>query len=142
MPQPRTTMRKTKEILRLKLHCNLSVRQIATSVKASNGKVSDVINRAKAANLSWPLASDLNDETVLNGRGLSAGDLSPTSIYKSRMDERVELGKELLPQSILLETSRTYADIAEKITGKAIQISNDPKSEIITILKNEYGLID
>merc|ERR1712176_630783 len=37
---------------------------------------------------------------------------------KNRMDERKQLGENLLPQSILMETSRVYADIAEKITGE------------------------
>jgi len=61
---------------------------------------------------------------------------------KNRMDERTELGKELLPQSILMDVSKTYTDIAETITGEKIQISNDPKNEIISILKEQYGLID
>jgi len=61
---------------------------------------------------------------------------------KNRMDERTELGKELLPQSILMDVSKTYTDIAETITGEKIQISNDPKREIISILKEQYGLID
>jgi len=61
---------------------------------------------------------------------------------KNRMDERTELGKELLPQSILMDVSKTYTDIAETITGKKIKISSDPKSEIISILKEQYGLID
>ena len=61
---------------------------------------------------------------------------------KNRMDERTELGKELLPQSILMDISKTYTEIAKTITGETIQISNDPKSEIISILKEQYGLID
>ncbi len=61
---------------------------------------------------------------------------------KNRMDERKELGKELIPQDILLQVSKTYTDVAEKITGEKIVISDDPKSEIISILKDQYGLID
>ncbi len=61
---------------------------------------------------------------------------------KGRMDERKELGKELLPQSILMDVSKTYTDIAETIIGEKIVISDDPKSEIIAILKEQYGLID
>jgi phosphoribosylaminoimidazole-succinocarboxamide synthase len=61
---------------------------------------------------------------------------------KNRMDERKELGKELLPQSILESVSKTYTDIAEKITGSKIEISANPKEEIIAILKEQYGLID
>lgn len=61
---------------------------------------------------------------------------------KNRMDERIELGKELLPKSILMDVSKIYTDIAETITGEKIMISNDPKREIISILKEQYDLID
>jgi phosphoribosylaminoimidazole-succinocarboxamide synthase len=60
---------------------------------------------------------------------------------KNRMDERYRLGEEILPQSIMMETSRVYADIAEKITGEKIVLSEDPKQEIIQILDEKYGLI-
>ena len=39
---------------------------------------------------------------------------------KNRMDERYKLGEEILPQSIMMETSKVYADVAEKITGEKI----------------------
>ncbi len=61
---------------------------------------------------------------------------------KNRMDERVELAKNLLPQSILMDVSKTYTDIAKTITGEEIVITDDPKGEIIAILSNQYGLID
>ncbi|OHD52812.1 MAG: phosphoribosylaminoimidazolesuccinocarboxamide synthase [Spirochaetes bacterium GWE2_31_10] len=61
---------------------------------------------------------------------------------KDRMAERVLLAKNLLPQSILLDVSKTYTGIAETITGRKIEISDDPKGEIIAILKNQYDLID
>merc|ERR1712146_308258 len=47
----------------------------------------------------------------------------------------------LLPESVLMEVSKTYSDIAEKITGQALRISEDPRSEIMTILDVQYGLI-
>eukprot|EP00746_Dinoflagellata_sp_MGD_P150552 gnl/MRDRNA2_/MRDRNA2_82390_c0_seq1.p1 gnl/MRDRNA2_/MRDRNA2_82390_c0~~gnl/MRDRNA2_/MRDRNA2_82390_c0_seq1.p1 ORF type:complete len:832 (+),score=183.04 gnl/MRDRNA2_/MRDRNA2_82390_c0_seq1:81-2576(+) len=63
-------------------------------------------------------------------------------LNKDRMDERSALAKNnLLPQSVLLEVSKTYSDIAEKITGKALRISEDPRSEILTILDVQYGII-
>jgi len=60
---------------------------------------------------------------------------------KNRMDERKKLGENLLPQSILMDTSKVYADIAEKITGEKIVLSENPKEEIIKILDEKYGLI-
>merc|ERR1712023_460249 len=63
-------------------------------------------------------------------------------LNKDRMTERKALAKDnLLPQSVLMEVSKTYSDIAEKITGRALRISEDPRSEIITILDVQYGLI-
>merc|ERR1712139_241254 len=63
-------------------------------------------------------------------------------LNKDRMEERKVLARDnLLPESVLMEVSKTYSDIAEKITGKALRISEDPRSEIISILDVQYGLI-
>jgi adenylosuccinate lyase len=63
-------------------------------------------------------------------------------LNKDRMGERNALSKNnLLPQSVLLEVSETYSAIAEKITGKKLRISEDPRGEIMTILDVQYGLI-
>ncbi|WP_339899389.1 phosphoribosylaminoimidazolesuccinocarboxamide synthase [uncultured Gilvimarinus sp.] len=64
-------------------------------------------------------------------------------LNKDRMAERQALAKEnALPEAALLQVSETYRDIAEKITGEAIVLSDNPKQEIIDILRNDYGLID
>ncbi|MGX5175067.1 phosphoribosylaminoimidazolesuccinocarboxamide synthase [Aliikangiella sp. IMCC44653] len=64
-------------------------------------------------------------------------------LNKDRMQERLALAKDNeLPESVLMEVSKTYTDIAEKITGSAITISDNPKAEIIQILKQDYQLID
>jgi phosphoribosylaminoimidazole-succinocarboxamide synthase len=62
---------------------------------------------------------------------------------KSRMDERIALAaNNMLPVEVLMQTSKTYIDIAEKITGEKLTLSSNPKAEIIAILANDYGLID
>ncbi|TQV87948.1 phosphoribosylaminoimidazolesuccinocarboxamide synthase [Aliikangiella coralliicola] len=64
-------------------------------------------------------------------------------LNKSRMDERTALAADNeLPESVLMEVSKTYTEVAEKITGEKIVLSDNPKAEIIEILKNDYGLID
>ena len=64
-------------------------------------------------------------------------------LNKDRMPEREALAREnLLPQEVLMQVSETYTGIAEKITGKKITISDNPKAEIIKILKEEFDLID
>jgi len=64
-------------------------------------------------------------------------------LNKDRMDERNALAKDnALPESVLMAVSETYIAIAEKITGKTLTLSDNPKAEIIEILKTQYGLID
>merc|ERR1712190_336199 len=62
---------------------------------------------------------------------------------KDRMEERKKLASEnLLPQAKLMEVSKVYTDIAEKITGQKLAVSENPKEDIITILDEKYGLIN
>lgn len=61
MPQKRLSMRKIKELLRLKHDCGLSCRAIARSCKMSRSAVSECLRRAELAGLSWPLPDDQDD---------------------------------------------------------------------------------
>lgn len=64
-------------------------------------------------------------------------------LNKERMPEREALARDNeLPLDALMSLSRTYLDIAEKITGSKIELSENPKQEIVDILRAEYNLID
>jgi len=64
-------------------------------------------------------------------------------LNKSRMPEREALANDNeLPESVLMNVSKTYTDIAEKITGEKIVLSDNPKAEIIEVLREQYQLID
>jgi phosphoribosylaminoimidazole-succinocarboxamide synthase len=64
-------------------------------------------------------------------------------LNKERMPEREALARDNeLPVDALMQISKTYTGIAEKITGEKIQLSANPKAEIIEILRNDYGLIN
>ncbi len=64
-------------------------------------------------------------------------------LNKERMSERLALAKDNpLPETVLMEVSKTYLDIAAKITGSTIELSDNPKAEVIEILDKEFGLID
>lgn len=64
-------------------------------------------------------------------------------LNKERMVEREALAKNNeLPESALMAISETYTAIAEKITKSKIVISDNPKQEVIDILRKEYQLID
>jgi len=61
MPQERLTMRKIREILRLKWELKLSERVIARSCCISRSTVAEYVRRAEAAGLKWPLPEDQGD---------------------------------------------------------------------------------
>lgn len=63
-------------------------------------------------------------------------------LNKNRIEERKVLARDIaLPQSILMELSKTYCDIVEKITGQKLTTSENPREEIVEILDTKYGLI-
>ena len=62
---------------------------------------------------------------------------------KNRMPERQALAADnALPEAVMMAVSDTYVSLAEKITGQPLVISDNPKAEILEILKGQYGLID
>lgn len=64
-------------------------------------------------------------------------------LNKDRMDERSALARDNeLPMDALMDISRTYTGIAEKVTGQKIELSDNPKAEIVKVLREQYGLID
>lgn len=67
MSAKRLPMRKTKEILRLRWGQGLSLRETGLSCGVGPSTVHDVMARATAAGLSWPLPDDL-DEAALEAR--------------------------------------------------------------------------
>jgi phosphoribosylaminoimidazole-succinocarboxamide synthase len=63
-------------------------------------------------------------------------------LNKNRMPERAALAKNnALPTEVLMQVSTTYLDVAEQIIGKRPKVSENPKAEIIAILKEQYDLI-
>ena len=64
MPRKRISMRKIREVLRLKWNLGLSDYQIARSCQISRSTINGYIGRAKVAGLSWPLPKDLDDEQL------------------------------------------------------------------------------
>ena len=64
-------------------------------------------------------------------------------LNKARMSERQALARDnALPTEVLMAVSKTYVGIAEKITGATLHLSDDPKGEIIDVLRDEYALVD
>ena len=66
MAKERLSMRKIKEILRLKFDCDLTDRQIAKSCSVARSTVAKYISGAEDAGLTWPIPENLNDTDVYN----------------------------------------------------------------------------
>ena len=64
MAQERLTMRKIREVLRLKWKCGLTNRAIARSCSISHSTVGEYVRRAEEAGLSWPLPADLDEDAL------------------------------------------------------------------------------
>ncbi|WP_370277075.1 phosphoribosylaminoimidazolesuccinocarboxamide synthase [Pontibacterium sp.] len=63
-------------------------------------------------------------------------------VNKDRMEERYALARDNeLPAALIQKVSDTYVGIAEKIIGEKLPQSDNPKAEIIEILRDQYGLI-
>lgn len=68
---------------------------------------------------------------------------SDVLLDKNRMAERTALAKSTdLPRTMLMQVSDTYVSIAEKITGETLPLSDNPRAEIVDLLREQYGLVD
>lgn len=79
MANVRLSMRKIKEVLRLCLGNGISARQAAQSCGIGRATVSDYLERAKKAGITWPLPDEL-DEAALEGL------LFPSSLTGQKRD--------------------------------------------------------
>ena len=61
----RLSMRKIREILRLRFDCKLTIRQIAASIRVSTGAVTKYLNLFEQSGLSWPLPADMDDTALM-----------------------------------------------------------------------------
>jgi transposase len=64
MTQEKLSVRKIREVLRLKYEAGLSNRAIARACSISNSTVGDYVVRARRAGLTWPLPDELSEEEL------------------------------------------------------------------------------
>jgi len=64
MSGKRITMRKIRDILRLRHEGGLSIRQIKASTKVSIGGIQKLLAKADALGLGWPLEPELDDNQL------------------------------------------------------------------------------
>ena len=64
-------------------------------------------------------------------------------LNKNRMEERAALAcNNALPAEVLTQVSETYVSIAERITGQRLQLAENPRAEILSVLSTQYALVD
>src|ERR1041385_829027 len=64
LPARRLSVRKIKEVLRLKFDVGLGLRQIARSCSIGLGTAHEYLQRAEAANITWPLGPEWDDDRL------------------------------------------------------------------------------
>jgi hypothetical protein len=70
MPAERTAMRQVREVLRLKA-AGVAINEIARRVRVASSTVRLTLKRLAAADLSWPLPTEMTD-TALEGQLFTA----------------------------------------------------------------------
>ena len=64
-------------------------------------------------------------------------------LNKSRMEERLAFARNtVLPTQMMLDVSKTYVGVAERIMGEKLDVSDDPRTEIIQVLRDNFDIID
>lgn len=64
MANQRITMRKIREVLRLRFAAQLTVRKISASTKISVGGIQKLLTKANNLSLTWPLPDELDDSQL------------------------------------------------------------------------------
>ena len=102
MAKRRLSMRKIKEVLRLKIENECSIRQIAKSCNIARSTIKEYLVRAEKAGLTWPLPPDLDDTTIENLLFPSSPATSlPSS--KQQMPPMEYLYREMKKKSVTLQ---------------------------------------
>lgn len=107
MPRGPISMRKIREILRLKWELKCSHHLVAQSVGVSSSTVGECLRRATHANLAWPLPPDVDDGaliTLLYGAPNAKHPVAPLPIDWNRIHQ--ELKRKHVTKLLLWEEYR------------------------------------
>jgi transposase len=100
MPRERLSMRKIREVLRLKWDRGLSDREIALSCSMGRTTVGEYLERARRAGLTWPLDEALDDEKLEK----------MLFVY----DDRISLG--------LIRSAPNWAEVHKELKRKGVTL--------------------
>jgi len=100
MARERLSMRKVREILRLKFDCNFSLREISNSCSIGRSTVADYLSRAQSANLGWPIPDHLSDTDIYD---LLFKNRDHKSVNKRNMPPMEYIHNELKKKGVTLQ---------------------------------------
>ena len=113
MAQSRLSVRKIREVLRLRFEAGLSERQIAASLSVARSTVQECLRRVREAALSWPQAGEL-DELALEARLYPAEPVAPSFPLPDFSRIHAELSRKGVTRRLLWQEYRTaYPDGCE-----------------------------
>ncbi|ERJ37712.1 Mobile element protein [Burkholderia sp. AU4i] len=115
MPTPRMSMRKLKEVLRLKWACGLTHRQISRAIGISVGAVSKFAAQASQAGLDWAAAQALSDDELAARLRPAATDATATTSRRIEPDYAA-LHRELRRKGVTLQL--LWEEYAEANPGR------------------------
>ena len=110
MPAQRLSMRRIREVLRLR-HQGLTERIIARMIGVSNGVVHGYLRRARLMGLSWPLPEGMDDEDLELL-------LFPVPIAASQSNRRV------VPDWIYVEKELRRRSVTRLLSGTIFRAAN------------------
>jgi transposase len=73
MPTQRLSMRRIKQLLTMRFGAGASIREIARELGVAPSTVREYLGRAAAAEIGWPLAADMTDESLMARLFVNAG---------------------------------------------------------------------
>lgn len=131
MAQERLSVRKIREVLRLKHEVGLSNRAIARACQVSNSTVGEYLKRAEQARLSWPLPNELGEEE-LYAKLFPEGE-KPKGTERPLPDWE-QVHRELARKGVTLKLLWHIVPMSfGRNTGKSIQMDMDGASFVSTM---------
>jgi transposase len=105
MTHERLSVRKIREVLRLKYEAGLSNRAIARACGASNSTVGSYVKRAKEIGLEWPIPEEVGEEELyrrLFAKCSQSGETEPKVQLERPLPNWEEIHRELSRRGVTL----------------------------------------
>jgi transposase len=115
MPAKRLSMRKLKEVLRLRFELELGDRAIGRSCSVSHCTVAEYVRRFILSGLTWPLPSDLDDKALEQKLFPEKTSEAPAPATSKSMPDMKYLHQELRRPGVTLQ--QLWEEYREQVSG-------------------------